>query len=371
MPGEAAEGRIGADRGHGTAFPAGGRIYETASAHSGRPERNFVSFERICTVISHHHPHRAMSETTQDRVPVLPEVDLNLLTPKSPATARIVENRVATRESSPNIVRHITFDLTGTGLEGRLRTGQSIGVLPPGTDAKGKPHKVRLYSLSSPTAGEGGQPHLASTTVKRAIDEVDGRLYTGVASNYLCDLKPGDEVQVSGPSGKRFLLPVDADQWNYVFFGTGTGVAPFRAMIGELYEAPYTGSCALVFGCAYRTDLLYAEEFESLAARESGFHYLLSVSREGRRADGSKDYVQSKLVDRADVLLPLLRQPNTLVYICGLKGMEHGIYQGLLAAGLEEYFEFRGERPADPASLDREAFRKAVKAGPRIFEEVY
>lgn len=312
-----------------------------------------------------------MSETTSANVPVLPDVELNLLTPKAPATARIVENRVATRESSPNIVRHITFDLTGTGLEGRLRTGQSIGVLPPGADAKGKPHKVRLYSLSSPTAGEGGQPHLASTTVKRAIDEVDGRLYTGVASNFLCDLKPGDDVQVSGPSGKRFLLPVDARNWNYVFFGTGTGVAPFRAMVQELYAEPYAGQCALVFGCAYRTDLLYAEEFETLAAQEAGFHYLLSVSREGRRADGSKDYVQSKLEDRADLLLPMLRQPNTLIYICGLKGMESGIYKGLLAAGLDEYFEFRGERPENPAALDREAFKKAIKTGPRIFEEVY
>jgi ferredoxin--NADP+ reductase len=304
-------------------------------------------------------------------VPELPDVELNLLTPKAPGLATVVENRIVTKESSPHFVRHLTLDITGSGLEGKLRSGQSIGVLAPGEDANGRPHKLRLYSLSSPTAGESGHRHLVSTTVKRTIEEIDGKLYTGVCSNYLCDLKPGDQLRITGPSGKRFILPANPLDWNYLFFATGTGIAPFRGMIQELYESGYNQTCALIFGCAYRTDVLYAEELAATAARHEGFHHLVSVSREGRLPDGTKDYVQSQLVQRRELLEPVLWADNTLIYICGLKGMETGIYRQLLDMDLTGYFELREGWTGDASALDDEQLKKAAKAGPRIFEEVY
>jgi ferredoxin--NADP+ reductase len=71
--------------------------------------------------------------------------------------------------------------------------------------------------------------------VKRTIDEFEEKIYLGVASNYLADLKPGDKVLMTGPSGKRFLLPENAEDFNYILFATGTGIAPFRGMIMELF----------------------------------------------------------------------------------------------------------------------------------------
>jgi hypothetical protein len=32
--------------------------------------------------------------------------------------------------------------------------GQTIGIVPPGTDSQGRPHFVRLYSVASPRDGE-------------------------------------------------------------------------------------------------------------------------------------------------------------------------------------------------------------------------
>src|SRR6056297_1288623 len=187
----------------------------------------------------------------------LPEVELNIYSPKDPTEITVVENYICTKESSPNFVRHVTFDVSGTDLEGRVRVGQSIGILPPGEDDRGRAHKLRLYSVSSPTAGEKGKSNLISTTVKRTIEELDGKLYTGVCSNYLADLKPGQKVKATGPSGKRFLLPEDPDNFNFVFFATGSGIAPFRGLIMELLESGYEGSIALIFGAAYRTDQIY------------------------------------------------------------------------------------------------------------------
>ncbi|MFA5669110.1 MAG: hypothetical protein WC967_07690 [Balneolaceae bacterium] len=303
---------------------------------------------------------------------ILPEVELNIYSPKNPTEVTIVENYICSAESSPNIVRHITFDVSGTELEGRVKVGQSIGFLAPGENDKGRPHKLRLYSVSSPSKGEGGKQHLVSTTVKRSIDEIDGKLYLGVCSNYLADLKPGDKIKATGPSGKRYLLPENAGEFNYVFFATGTGIAPFRGMIMELFESGLKGSVALIFGCPYRTDLLYPAYFNEMAEKHDNFHYITCVSREDRRADGSKKYVQSSIEDSKDILGPILEQENTLIYLCGMKGMESGIYHNLALQGYKDYLRLSGPLVEMPSEeWQWEDIKKFIKPSDRTFEEVY
>ena len=303
---------------------------------------------------------------------ILPEVEINLFTPKKPTMATIAENYICTDDSSPNVIRHITIDLSGSGLEGIFRSGQSIGILPPGENEKGKPHKLRLYSVSSPSKGENGQPYLVSTTVKRANEEVDGVFYTGVCSNYLSNLKPGDSLTITGPSGKRFLLPENSEEFNYVFFATGTGVAPFRGMIMELIEAGHQGQIVLVFGCPYRTDLLYREYFEDLDSCHPNVHYLKMTSREDRRENGSKKYVQTAIEDYSELLSPILGANNTLVYLCGMKGMQTGIYEQLAKQGFLDYLSLRGDlEDKDPTEWTWEELKTQVKPSERTFEEVY
>ncbi len=303
----------------------------------------------------------------------LPEVELNIYTPKDPVEVPIVENRICSKEASPNFVRHVTFNISGTDLEGRVRVGQSIGILPPGENEKGRPYKLRLYSVSSPTSGEQGESKLISTTVKRTIEELDNnKLYLGVCSNYLADLRPGDTVKMTGPSGRRFLLPENANDFNYIFFATGTGIAPYRGMIMELMEGGIENEVLLVFGCPYRTDLLYPDYFEPLDKARENFHYLPYISREDRRANGSKRYVQTCLEDDSDLTDPILEKENTLLYICGLKGMESGIYTTLANKGFKEYLDIR--EPAiekEPNDWDENDLKRYVKPSARTFVEVY
>jgi len=304
----------------------------------------------------------------------LPEVESNIVKVKAPVEATIVESYIATHGSSPNFIRHITFDVSGTPLEGKFVSGQSIGVLAPGLDESGKPHKLRLYSVSSPSGGEGENPALVSTTVKRVIDEhwETQELFTGVCSNYLSSLKPGDKVMVTGPSGKSFLLPERPQDYHYVFFATGTGIAPFRAMILELLQRGITSHIALVFGCPYRTWLLYYEDFKKLDQEHDHIHYITAISREASRPDGTKPYVQTAIIDQAEVLQPILSKPNTLIYICGLKGMESGIYSLLMEQGLSGYCELSSDLVGkDPSTWTREERKSAYKASERTFVEVY
>lgn len=306
-----------------------------------------------------------------------PEVELNIYKPRNPVEVPIVKSEITTHSASPNFVRHIEFDVSGTDLENRVLPGQALGVLAEGEDENGRPHKVRLYSICSPTGGEDGEGKIYATTVKRVIDEhwETQELFTGVCSNYLCARKPGDIIQMTGPSGKRFILPENSGDYNFVFLATGTGIAPFRGMAIDLMRKDSsTGTeneVALIFGCPYRTDLLYHKLFEDLDEQNKNFHYLKAISREDPRPDGTKPYVQYTLIDQKKLLLPILQKENTLIYVCGLKGMETGIFQMLGMMGLFDYMRIDEElKIINPMEWSRDQL-KTIKGGERMFLEVY
>jgi len=314
-----------------------------------------------------------MATNTEKEIKV-PDVALNIYKPKNPVEVKIVKSEIVTSAASPNFVRHVEFDVSGTELEGNVLPGQAVGVLAEGEDERGRPHKVRLYSTSSPTGGEDGNGKIYSTTVKRVIDEHwdDHSLFMGVCSNFLCNLKEGDTLMMTGPSGRRFLLPEKKGDYNYIFLATGTGIAPFRGMIMDLISEGADSEIVLAFGCPYRTDLLYQEVFEAFDKENKNFHYLPFVSREDPRPDGTKPYVQYSLLDRHDLMMPILEKDNTLIYVCGLKGMETGIFQILAQLGLYDYIEVKdGLQDTDPLNWSRDQVSKHVKPGNRMFLEVY
>jgi len=304
----------------------------------------------------------------------LPDVDMFHYKPNNPAKVPITKSEICTDAASPNFVRHIEFDVSGTLLENSIVPGQAVGVLPPGEDENGRPHKLRLYSTCSPTGGEYGDGKIYATTVKRVIDEHwdTQELFLGVCSNYLCDKKAGIELLMTGPSGKRFILPENPENYNYIFMATGTGIAPFRGMVMDLMRSGMTNDVVLSFGCPYRTDLLYRPLFEDLAQKHKNFHYLKSVSREDPRPDGTKPYVQYSIIDQKALMFPILEKDNTLIYVCGLEGMETGIFQVLGMMGLYDYLDLKEEvQDVDPMDWTREQLKRKVKAGERMFLEVY
>jgi ferredoxin--NADP+ reductase len=272
-----------------------------------------------------------------------PDVAMNLVRPKQPVTGTVVANDLCMRGKSASFVKHTVIDVAGTPLAGTFRPGQSFGVIPPGKDEKGRPHKVRLYSIACPTWGEDGAGMHISTTPKRLIDEYRSdtdpsrhELFLGVCSNYLCDLRVGDKVALSGPQGKRFLLPIHVNAHDYLFVATGTGIAPFRGMLMELLSAsdgPCTSRIELVMGVPYTTDLLYDDEFQALAKAHPNFSYHTAISRE---ADGI--YVTTLLARQMDYFSSMLRADRTLVYLCGLRGMEQDLYRMLQEHDLADDF---------------------------------
>lgn len=309
---------------------------------------------------------------------ILPEVKMHLYRPTEPVLARVSKSEVCTaRSKAAGFVRHVEFDVSGTSLVGHVLPGQSIGVIAPGQDEKGRPHAVRLYSVASPSRGEDGAGNVISTTVKRTIDEhwETHKLHLGVCSNYLCDVQVGDEVRLSGPNGKKFLLPADVDAHDYVFFATGTGIAPFRGMVMDILARSSRSKVALVMGAPYASDLLYHQYFTGASGGQSNFTYLTAISRE-KQADGHGPlYVQDRISASRDVMVPLLSSSRTLMYVCGIAGMEIGIFQHMARhlppETLSQYLIADSEAMGNIDAWDRKMLHRQIKPTRRVFLEVY
>ena len=240
---------------------------------------------------------------------------INLYTIGKPLEATVQGNYRLTDADSDGDVRHIILDMGGKPFP--VLEGQSIGIVPPGEDADGKPHLPRLYSVSSPRDGERPGYYNVSLTVKREEK--------GVCSNYVCDRKKGDTVKVTGPFGATFLLPSDHEA-HLLMICTGTGSAPFRGftMRRQREHPRLEESLTLVFGARRPGELPYFGPLKKVP--DSFMHKVFAFSRE----DGQpKAYVQDKLRDEKEKVAKLLTDPKGHIYVCGLKAMEKGVEEAL------------------------------------------
>ena len=240
---------------------------------------------------------------------------INLYNLGNAVEAVVQGNYRLTAEGSDTDVRHIILDFQGKPFP--VLEGQSLGIIAPGSDTKGKPHLPRLYSASSPRDGERPGYHNVSLTVKR--DE------EGLCSNYLCDLAKGDRVNVTGPFGSTFLLPSDPAA-RLLMICTGTGSAPMRAftMARERSVGAREGGMVMFFGARTPESLPYFGPLKKMPDKLLQKHLVFS-----RGADQPKEYVQDRMRTEKDIVAEMLQDPNTYIYICGLKAMEEGVNEAL------------------------------------------
>ena len=272
------------------------------------------------------------------------DVPVNIYRPNAPFVGKCVSNDNLLGEGGIGMVQHVKFDISAGDLT--YFEGQSIGIVPPGKDAKGKPQKLRLYSIASTRHGDNVDDKTVSLCVRKLEykDEKTGKEVEGVCSTFLCTLKPGDEVNITGPTGKEMLLPEDPEA-TVIMMATGTGIAPFRAYLWRMFkdnerhanpDYQFKGLAWLVFGVATTPNILYKGELEEIREKyPDNFKLTYAVSREQKNAEGGKMYIQDRIAENADELWSLIQQEKTHVYICGLKGMETGIDAALTSAAIK------------------------------------
>ncbi|NWF60657.1 MAG: ferredoxin-NADP reductase [Fischerella sp.] len=273
------------------------------------------------------------------------DVPVNIYRPNAPFIGKCISNDALVGEGGIGIVQHIKFDLEGGNL--RYVEGQSIGIIPPGVDKNGKPEKLRLYSIASTRHGDDVDDKTVSLCVRQLEYKhpETGETVYGVCSTYLCNLKPGDEVKITGPVGKEMLLPPDEDA-KVIMMATGTGIAPMRAYLWRMFkdneraanpEYQFKGFAWLIFGIPTTPNILYKEELEELQAKyPDNFRLTYAISREQKNPQGGRMYIQDRVAEHADELWKLIKDEKTHTYICGLRGMEDGIDAALTAAAAKE-----------------------------------
>ena len=291
------------------------------------PAQQDIDEESLATVVIETTPQHNAAVSATSLIPPhsAEKPQLNLFDIRHPVTATVTGNYRLTDAQAESDVRHIVLDF-GNQIFPVLE-GQSIGVIPPGTDASGKPHYLRMYSVASARDGERAGYNNLALTVKRVLLEEDGKQIKGVASNYLCDLQKGDKVQVTGPFGDRFLMPNHSGS-NLLMICTGTGAAPMRAMTEyrrrlQMHSKPVDGKLMLFFGARSPAELPYFGPLRKLPASFIEQHLAFS-----RVDDAPRVYVQDKLREAYTAVTELLLG-DTYIYICGLKGMEAGVMEAL------------------------------------------
>ena len=282
----------------------------------------------------------------------------NLYGPKAAEksiAASVVGNVRVTEVGKEYDTHHIVLDF-GT-MPFPVLEGQSIAVVPPGTDDRGRAHHPRQYSIASPRNGERPGYNNISLTIKRVLEDHQGKPVRGVASNYLCDLNVGDKVQAIGPFGTSFLMP-NHPRSHIVMICTGTGSAPMRAMTEWRRRLRASGKfeggkLMLFFGARTKEELPYFGPLQGLPKDFIDINFAFS-----RTVGQPKRYVQDAMRERAADLAKLLTDPNTFFYVCGLKSMEEGVVLAL-------------REVAAQAGLAWEAIAASLKREGRLHLETY
>jgi benzoyl-CoA 2,3-dioxygenase component A len=282
----------------------------------------------------------------------------NLYGPKAAEktiTATVTGNVRVTEVGKEYDTHHIVLDFGSMPFP--VLEGQSIAIVPPGTDANGRPHHPRQYSIASPRNGERAGYNNLSLTIKRVLEDHQGNPVRGVGSNYMCDLQVGDKVQVIGPFGASFLMP-NHPKSHIVMICTGTGSAPMRAMTEWRRRLRASGKfeggkLMLFFGARTKEELPYFGPLQNLPHDFIDIHFAFS-----RTPGQPRKYVQDAMRERAADLAKLLTDPNAYFYVCGLKAMEEGVVLALRDVAAQ-------------AGLDWDTVGAALKREGRLHLETY
>lgn len=219
-------------------------------------------------------------------------------------------------------VRELVLEVDRTGLDWHV--DQSFGVLVDAKGEFGNRYHHRLYSVADLPGKEDGKP-LITMLVKRCsyVDEFSGELQKGVASNYLCDRKVGDQITITGPFELPFAVPEDKNS-NLILIGMGTGIAPFRAFVKHIYNnvKGWKGKILLFYGARSGLELLYLNDQDGDLSNyydQGTFEAFHALSPRPHWSDPIA--LDATIEGKATEILNMLSYSNTYIYVAGYEAI--------------------------------------------------
>jgi ferredoxin--NADP+ reductase len=222
-----------------------------------------------------------------------------------------------------------TLTIDGSGVE-PFSAGQFLhlagypnGIVDDADEEQREKQRVnRPYSVASP---HGEKLEFFVVLVE------DGEL-----TPHLAKLEPGDDIEVSEKAAGRFTLEKTPDAENLWLIATGTGLAPYIAMLRE--DSPWQRfkKIVVVHGVRHANDLAYTEELRELESSRAGaFKLVQALTRES--TDDTLEGRIPALVENGELEKAAgteMAKDNCSVLLCGnpamLDSMEEVLGQRLM-----------------------------------------
>lgn len=171
----------------------------------------------------------------------------------------------------------------------------------------------RAYSMADPSSPYG------------ELTLVFDRVPQGLGSNYLYELRSGDEVPLSGPYG-NFILPQPLDR-ELLLIGRYTGLVPMRCLLKQMFFLKIQTPVLLIAVAPDEDQVLFHQEWLTMAMQHPSFRYLPLVARNG----------ESEAVEKTlSMLTPLVKgQPKVVPMICGTKAFARPLRAYFTEAGYD------------------------------------
>ncbi|MEZ4909832.1 MAG: FAD-binding oxidoreductase [Saprospiraceae bacterium] len=183
-----------------------------------------------------------------------------------------------------------------------FKSGQFVTMDLPVSDKR--LHRWKSYSISNIPNEEN-------------IIEFSISLYpTGLGTKYLFEeVKVGSHIKIKGPDG-GFTLPDYLDK-EYIFLCTGTGVAPFRSMLLNIFENNLNFKhIHLIYGTRYSKNILYEDDFKRMTKENPNFEYDICLSREQHLEKYHPGHIHSIYLEKYKE-----KSDNRMFYMCGWSQM--------------------------------------------------
>jgi propane monooxygenase reductase component len=177
---------------------------------------------------------------------------------------------LSTQQMRVETIEALTHDIQRLVLSGPTldyHAGQYVDIRIPDSE------EVRSFSMANLPGGE----------LEFMIKVYEEGRFSSLLSGG--DLKPGDELEVTGPYGV-FTLRTKSDR-PLLFIGGGAGMAPILALLRSLAEEGSTRPAVYYYGARGPRDLFHTEELAALESRLENFRFVPALSDCDEDADWS------------------------------------------------------------------------------------
>ena len=262
--------------------------------------------------------------------------------------------KVRSNDSVATFIKELVLELPA-GEEVPFRAGGYIQIeCPPHTadyknfeipdQYRGDWDKFDLWRFKSVVTEEAVRAYsMANYPEERGIIMLNVRVATpppsmpgappGIMSSYIFNLKPGDEVVISGPFGEFFAKDTKNEM---CFIGGGAGMAPMRShILDQFYRLKTDRKVSFWYGARSYQEAFYIEDFDKIQNENDNFkwHLALSEPLESDNWTGYTGFIHQVLLDN---YLKQHPSPEDIeYYICGPPMMNDAVIKMLTDLGVE------------------------------------